>query len=148
MLTNGRQLGKTLYHQGDLSYFEAVNKEALKNAYSRFEEEGIIVITKSPDSSVKVSVRVASDWTIKRDTTSGDVSLSGRLWDFTERIARSRREGKQRRDGVTVSSRVISMASRLGVALYQDNEAQTVPATIEGAGASSKAKKFRRRSRL
>ena len=33
------QLGKTLYHQGDLSYFEAVNKETLKNAYQRFEEE-------------------------------------------------------------------------------------------------------------
>ena len=25
-------LGKTLYHSGDLSYFEAVNKEALRNA--------------------------------------------------------------------------------------------------------------------
>jgi glycerol-3-phosphate O-acyltransferase len=33
-------LGKTLYHQGDLSYYEAVNKEALRNAYARQEEEG------------------------------------------------------------------------------------------------------------
>ena len=42
-------LGKTLYHQGDLSYFEAVNKETLKNAFQIFEDEGIVKLHKSKD---------------------------------------------------------------------------------------------------
>ncbi|OAP57231.1 hypothetical protein AYL99_07969 [Fonsecaea erecta] len=45
--------GRTLYHQGDLSYFEAVNKEALKNAYNRFQEEGIIDVARGPNRSRK-----------------------------------------------------------------------------------------------
>ena len=30
-----------------MSYFEAVNKETLKNAWTRFEEEGILIVAKS-----------------------------------------------------------------------------------------------------
>ena len=37
-------LGKTLYHQGDLSYFEAVNKESLQKTYARVQEEGVICL--------------------------------------------------------------------------------------------------------
>ena len=87
------KLGKTLYHQGDLSYFEAVNKESLKNAYQRFEEEGIILLSRSKDSKLPTTVKLAHDWVPTRDE-SGSISQCGRLWEFTEMIAQSRSEGQ------------------------------------------------------
>jgi 1-acyl-sn-glycerol-3-phosphate acyltransferase len=113
-------LGKTLYHQGDLSYFEAVNKEALKNAYSRFAEEGMIIVATNKDSKTGPTVRLSPEWTPGRDEHSGALLLRGRLWDFIEKIAQCRREGKNRRDGATVSTRVLSMANKLGTALFED----------------------------
>ncbi|MCJ1391337.1 hypothetical protein MMC18_004200 [Xylographa bjoerkii] len=85
--------GKTLYHQGDLSYYEAVNKETLKNAYQRFEEEGIILVSRSRDSKVPATIKLSPEWTPSRDE-SGGIRPEGRLWDFTENIALSRREGQ------------------------------------------------------
>lgn len=92
-IPNLSQLGKTLYHQGDLSYFEAVNKETLKNSYSRFEEEGIILVSKNKESRAGPSLQLAREWVPERDLTTGKVLPRGRLWDFTEMIAHSRREG-------------------------------------------------------
>ncbi|KAK9783771.1 putative Phospholipid/glycerol acyltransferase domain-containing protein [Seiridium cardinale] len=113
-------LGKTLYHQGDLSYFEAVNKETLKNSYQRFEEEGIIYAVKSKDTKVPPRMCLASEWMPKRDPSTGEVLAEGRLWDFAGRIASSRREGKNRRDGATVSTRVIRLADMLGRKLFEE----------------------------
>ncbi|KIY01083.1 uncharacterized protein Z520_02635 [Fonsecaea multimorphosa CBS 102226] len=118
--------GRTLYHQGDLSYFEAVNKEALKNAYSRFQEEGIIDVAKGTDSKPKTTVRLAPEWTPERDPSTGELSPSGRLWDFIEKIAQYRREGKNRRDGAAVSKRVLSLAARLNEQIFAD-EATPIP---------------------
>ncbi|KUI63479.1 Glycerol-3-phosphate acyltransferase [Cytospora mali] len=113
-------LGKTLYHQGDLSYFEAVNKETLKNSYQRFEEEGIIHVVKSRDAKIPPRLRLAPEWQPPRDHVTGDLSAIGsRLWDFTEKIASSRREGKNRRDGATVSTRVVKLADVLGRKLFE-----------------------------
>ncbi|SLM40281.1 acyltransferase [Lasallia pustulata] len=111
-------LGKTLFHQGDLSYFEAVNKETLKNAYLRFEEESIVLLSKSRDSRTPTTVKLAPDWTPNRDPVTGRILPAGKLWDFTEMIAQSRREGKNRRDGATVSTRVLALADRVGKELY------------------------------
>ncbi|KAI9665512.1 MAG: hypothetical protein M1831_001654 [Alyxoria varia] len=71
-----QHLGKTLFAQGDLSYFEAVNKETLKNAYQRFEEEGIIVTRKIRGDANKSGgdkakgpvalVRLADEWMPQR----------------------------------------------------------------------------------
>ncbi|KAK0621650.1 hypothetical protein B0T17DRAFT_508982 [Bombardia bombarda] len=113
-------LGKTLYHQGDLSYFEAVNKETIKNSYQRFEEEGIIQIIKSKDTKVPPRLRLAPDWRPARDDVTGNLIASGRLWDFTEKIASSRREGKNRRDGATVGARVVKLTDELGQKLFED----------------------------
>ncbi|OTB01084.1 hypothetical protein M426DRAFT_323736 [Hypoxylon sp. CI-4A] len=113
-------LGKTLYHQGDLSYFEAVNKETLKNSYQRFEEEGIVYVVKSKDSKTPPRLRLASEWMPSRDPNSGALQSSGRLWNFIERIASSRREGKNRRDGATVSTRVLRLADTLGAQLFEE----------------------------
>jgi hypothetical protein len=87
------QLGKTLYHQGELSYFEAVNKESLKNAFQLFQEEGITLISKPKDSKLPTTIRLAAEWTPHRDEKTGGIIPEGRLWQFAETIARSRREG-------------------------------------------------------
>ncbi|KAH8203707.1 hypothetical protein TruAng_002120 [Truncatella angustata] len=113
-------LGKTLYHQGDLSYFEAVNKETLQNSYQRFEEEGIIYAVKSKDAKTPPRLRLASDWMPSRDPETGNVLAEGRLWDFAGRIASSRREGKNRRDGATVITRVVMLSDMLGRKLFEE----------------------------
>ncbi|KAJ5527106.1 hypothetical protein N7513_011265 [Penicillium frequentans] len=131
-------LGKTLYHQGDLSYFEAVNKETLKNSYQRFEEEGIILVAKVKDSKAGPTLRLAPEWTPERDPHTGQVLPRGRLWDFTELIAQSRREGKNRRDGATVSSRVLTMSDIVGRQLFQ-NAAAPAPTDISSKQMRRKA---------
>lgn len=134
--------GRTLYHQGDLSYFEAINKEALKNAYSRCQEEGIILVTKGANPKSGPTVRLAPEWIPERDPESGELIASGRLWDFIEKIAMYRREGKNRRDGAAVSTRVFSLAARLNQQLFQDAEASLAPKAV------SPKKERQRRSRL
>ncbi|RYP73694.1 hypothetical protein DL769_004165 [Monosporascus sp. CRB-8-3] len=116
-------LGKTLYHQGDLSYFEAVNKETLKNSYQRFEEEGIVYTIKPKNAKLPARLRLAPEWVVPRDAKTGTLLPSGRLWDFTEKIALSRREGKNRRDGATVSTRVLRLADTLGAKLFEETAA-------------------------
>lgn len=111
-------LGKTLYHQGDLSYFEAVNKETLKNAYQRFDEERIILVAKSRLNKSGAKMKLAPEWAPRRDATTGKILAEGRLWDYIEKIAQSRREGKNRRDGATVSTRVLTLADTLGQTLF------------------------------
>ncbi|KAF3066540.1 Glycerol-3-phosphate acyltransferase [Daldinia childiae] len=147
-------LGKTLYHQGDLSYFEAVNKETLKNSYQRFEEEGIIYVVKSKDSKVAPRLRLASEWMPSRDPAkSGALQPSGRLWNFIERIASSRREGKNRRDGATVSTRVLRLAETLGAKLFEEatnpqSQAEAKLNNEEAAKLKKAVKAERKRRRL
>ncbi|EEP75827.1 conserved hypothetical protein [Uncinocarpus reesii 1704] len=134
-------LGKTLYHQGDLSYFEAVNKETLKNAYQRFEEEGIIIVARSKQSNAPTTIRIASQWMPERDPQTGKLLPRGRLWDFTDLIAQSRREGKNRRDGATVSFRVLSMSDAVGQALFQAALSPSSTASTEDLTLSTTAKR-------
>lgn len=112
-------LGKTLYHQGDLSYFEAVNKEALRNAFAREEEEGIILVSRSKDAKVPPKVRLAAAWMPRRDE-EGKLQAQGKLWEFCEKISQGRREGKNRRDGATVRTRVLGLADLVGRDLWAD----------------------------
>ena len=112
-------LGKTLYHQGDLSYFEAVNKETLKNAFQLFEDEGIVILHKSRDKKSPSTIKLAEEWTPKRDLETGKIIPEGKLWSFIETIASSRREGKNRRDGATVSTRVLVLADKVGRQLFE-----------------------------
>lgn len=113
-------LGKTLYHQGDLSYFEAVNKETLKNAFQLFEDEGIVILHKSRDKKIRSTIQLADSWTPNRDENSGNIVPGGKLWNFIENIAQSRREGKNRRDGATVSTRVLVLADKIGRQLFDE----------------------------
>ncbi|CAM1511006.1 Fc.00g085190.m01.CDS01 [Cosmosporella sp. VM-42] len=115
-------LGKTLYHQGDLSYFEAVNKETLRNSYLRFEEDQLLHVAKSRDPKIPPRIQLDSSWRPSRDPGTGALLANGKLWDFTEKIAKSRREGKNRRDGATVSSRVLRLTDTLGRKLFEEAE--------------------------
>ncbi|KAF2873306.1 glycerol-3-phosphate acyltransferas-like protein [Massariosphaeria phaeospora] len=132
--------GKTLYHQGDLSYFEAVNKETLKNTYQRFEEEGMVLVatsttttsststsspsptspSPSPPKKLPPTIRLADAWLPSRDPTSNAILATGPLWAFAERISASRREGKNRRDGGTVKSRVLGLAGLVAGGLWEE----------------------------
>ena len=134
-------LGKTLYHQGDLSYFESVNGENLKNAYLLFEEEGMVLVNRSKDPKVPTTTRLAPDWTPQRDAENGKIIPSGKLWEFTETVAQSRREGKNRRDGATVSTRVLTLADKVGRQVFVTAAADD--ATQRGQG-KVEAKKKRR----
>ena len=133
-------LGKTLYHQGDLSYYEAVNKEALRNAYTRQEEEGIVLVSRVKEGKAQPKVRLDPAWMPVRDE-HGKLKAEGPLWEFCEKISQGRREGKNRRDGATVRTRVLGLAELVGRALW------------EGAGAGGgvgggDGKKARRKARL
>lgn len=114
------QAGKTLYHQGDLSYFEAVNKESLKNAFQRFEEEGILITKKSKAGKNPPVLRLSPEWVPQRDPATGAMLHKGQLWNYVESIAISRREGKNRRDSASVGSRVLTLVEKLGAELFAD----------------------------
>ncbi len=44
------------------------------------------------------------------------------MWNFIEKIASSRREGKNRRDGATVSTRGLRHTEIIGEKLFQDEK--------------------------
>lgn len=133
-------LGKTLYHQGDLSYFEAVNKETLKNAYRRYEEEGMILVAKNKDSRTPSTLRLADEWTPTRCPKTGRILAQGELWAFSELISLSRREGKNRRDGATVQTRVLALADIVGKQLWEDVVAREELAELSEEALKAKAK--------
>jgi hypothetical protein len=62
------------------------------------------------------------------------------LWDFTERIAKSRREGKNRRDGATVSTRVLALADTAGRQLFASQVAMA-DGVAEGGGESKERRR-------
>lgn len=119
-------LGKTLYHQGDLSYFEAVNKETLKNAYQRFEEEGMLEARRARNTGA-AKIRLTKEWrpevpvgsSRSANGTSSELEES-RLWGFAEAISQSRREGKNRRDGRTVRRRVLGLVELVAGKLWAE----------------------------
>jgi len=135
-------LGKTLYHQGDLSYFEAVNKETLKNAYTRFQQEDMVLVTK-PKDKAPATIRLADEWVPQRGP-KGAIVADGALWRFAERISASRREGKNRRDGATVQTRVLGLVDTVGEGLWADavfDPSVLDKGEVEGAKARSMRKK-------
>lgn len=134
-------LGKTFYHQGDLSYYEAVNKETLKNSYTRFEEEGMIIVAKTKNSKMPTTIRLAEEWMPVRG--SKGIIADGPLWRFAERISASRREGKNRRDGATVQTRVLSLVDFVGQALWEGDVLDAKSIGREEVGAAKKKAKGR-----
>ena len=74
---------------------------------------------KSKDRKIPSTIRLAEGWTPERDPATGNIIPEGNLWSFIETIASSRREGKNRRDGATVSTRVLVLADKVGRQLFE-----------------------------
>jgi len=73
---------------------------------------------------------------------------SGRLWNFIEKIAQSRREGKNRRDGATVSSRVLALANKVGRELFASAAITNAPPVLEDPHKKRRQKSIDSRARL
>lgn len=83
---------------------------------------GIVLVAKSRESKVQPRLKLAPDWKPSRDPVTESIQPQGRLWDFIEKIASSRREGKNRRDGATVSTRVLKLTDDIGRRLFGDGQ--------------------------
>ncbi|CAN6631932.1 hypothetical protein TRVA0_013S01662 [Trichomonascus vanleenenianus] len=112
LLNIAQMLGKTFYHQGHLTYYEAVNKELLKSALNEYHEMGIIIKQKSLDRKGKpVMVAIAKDWVparfdVSANTTEeqrkifrhSDILPTGKLYSFSELISESRHKTLRHHD--------------------------------------------------
>ncbi|GAA5851497.1 hypothetical protein JCM8547_001112 [Rhodosporidiobolus lusitaniae] len=113
-LASVQLLAKTLFAQGDCSYMESVNQATLLNAFQRMVDAGIL-LTRRTRSTKKSSVPLMAlhpDWIPSR-RPDGTIAAQGRLWDFVDRLSQFRREGKNRRDNKTVSTRVFAHCSAI-----------------------------------
>jgi hypothetical protein len=132
VVNQAQRLGKTLYAQGDISYLEAVNRETLRNAYTRFAESGIISISSpSKDGKIPAAVHLTPEWMPNR-TNDGHIQAQGKLWEYCESISKARREGKNRRDGQTVVRRVFGLVELVGAGLWKDVEPAPVAVSVKG----------------
>ncbi|GES76797.1 putative acyltransferase [Rhizophagus clarus] len=59
------------------------------------------------------TIALSPDYIPTRNS-DGAIEPRGKLWDLVERIGKFRREGKNRRDNATVSSRVLRLAEIVG----------------------------------
>ncbi|GAA6004275.1 lysophospholipid acyltransferase family protein [Rhodotorula paludigena] len=130
-------LAKTLFAQGDVSYLEAVNQATLLNAFQRMVDVGVLLTRRSSSPSAAVAsgksksaedatksskkgkkpvsvplMALHPDWVPTR-RADGTIAPQGRLWEFVDRLSRFRREGKNRRDNKTVSTRVFAHCSAI-----------------------------------
>ncbi|KAK3829829.1 MAG: acyltransferase [Linnemannia elongata] len=129
-----QMFGKTLYYQGDLSYFESVNMETLKNGFNRLCDYGILMIKKPTGPKERTKVALHPDFMPSRGS-DGHVIASGALWDMVEHIGTFRREGKNRRDNATVSSRVLRFAEVVANSPAPVKVPMPSPAPKKGNGA-------------
>lgn len=77
-------------------------------------------MAKSRDPKTQPRSKLSPDWTPDRNPATGHIVAQGRLWDFIEKIAQSRREGKNRRDGATVSTRVLRLTESIAQKLFDE----------------------------
>jgi 1-acyl-sn-glycerol-3-phosphate acyltransferase len=106
-------LGKTLYYQGDISYLESVNKETLKNALDRLVQMKLVLHV-SPATEKERSMVALNPPYLPDRSADGSLLPSGELWSIVDRIGQFRREGKNRRDNATVSTRVLKLVDMMG----------------------------------
>lgn len=110
----------------------------------------MVHVHKSKDPKIPPRIQLDPFWRPPRDPTTGALLAEGQLWDFTEKIANSRREGKNRRDGATVSSRVLRLTDALGQKMFEEAEGEgSAPSRLskEEADSVTKARKAARTKR-
>lgn len=107
----------------------------------------MVHVIKSKDPKIPPRIQLDPSWRPPRDPETGALLAEGKLWDFTEKIAGSRREGKNRRDGATVSSRVLKLTDTLGRKMFDEAEGKGgVPSRLSKEEAES-VKKARKAAR-
>lgn len=84
----------------------------------------MVHVVKSKDPKVPPRIQLDPSWRPPRDPSTGALLPEGRLWEFTEKVAMSRREGKNRRDGATVSGHVLKLADSLGQQMFAEADEQ------------------------
>lgn len=95
-LSVAQSLGKTLYHQGKLTYYEAVNKELLKGALGQLVAEGIVKRQASKDKKIPVKIALNKSWAPPRSIKNnelfkrGELVPSGKLYETSEAISECR----------------------------------------------------------
>lgn len=94
-LSQSQVLGKTLYHQGILVYYEAVNKEMLKNGLNHWYNEGVVI--RRPEDGF---MSLGKGW-------CGDEGR--RICELSEKIGLYRRLIRVRRDVPLINPRVVKM---------------------------------------
>lgn len=99
-----QNLAKTLYFQGEITHYEAVNKEMLKAAYQHFEAQGLVT-----RSAATKTIHINASW--RAETSANGQMASGRLVKYSEDIALAR--NRPLRHGVTpaLNQRVLHQAS-------------------------------------
>lgn len=101
-----QSLGKTLYQEGYLTHYEAVNIELLKVAFTRLVNEGIL-----ERDGPKLTLH--SDYI----PTTTQEKLSGRLIDFSETIALSRNKPLRHGRTPALVPHVVELCSQVQIAL-------------------------------
>ena len=114
-------IGKTLYSQGELSYYEAVNSATLANAFAHMEQMGIVVQRLTDEAKPVRLMALHPDWVPDTQPVPDGAELAGttvlpdsrprrrlvgRLVGYHEQLSQYRREGKDRRDQ-SISSKVL-----------------------------------------
>lgn len=108
-----QRIGNTLYRQGELTYYEAINSATLGNAFTRMEEMGIILIRKTEERKPLKLVALNPEWVPHVEVSSTVAPTEetavvpnlppnhvfvGQLVTFFNRLVHFRREGKDRRN--------------------------------------------------
>jgi hypothetical protein len=70
----------------------------------------------------------------------GRLKAEGPLWEFCEKISMGRREGKNRRDGATVRTRVLGLAELVGRALWEGDGVVSDGKSVRRKGLAGKAR--------
>ena len=78
---------------------EAVNKETLNTAFTRYQEQGIMLVTRQNTPKPWSEISLTEQFVPQRE--DGILVPKGPLWDLVEHIGRFRMEGKNRRDSAT-----------------------------------------------
>lgn len=100
-------LGKTTHQTGDLSYHESVNQATLANAFQRIVDLGIVQTRRATiGKQANVPLMALHPAWLPERGPDGQIIAHGRLWDYAAHLGTFRREGKNRRDGATLSTRV------------------------------------------
>ncbi|KAK4054685.1 hypothetical protein OIO90_003497 [Microbotryomycetes sp. JL221] len=112
-------LGKNAFYQGDISYLESINQATLANAFLRYVDMGIVQTRRSSASKSSPPLMTLHPAWIPQRLPNGDIAAQGKLWDFLSHLGTFRREGKNRRDNSTVSTRLFKNCSAISPAVVE-----------------------------